>query len=76
MQKSESITLSKGERLELALKIKGIKKTELADRMGRSKQHVNNWCKYSAFSLSTLEKILEKIDMTMAAFWNIQEPKK
>lgn len=65
--------LDKGRRLELALKKKNIKKSQLADRMGKSRQHVNGWCKNGAYSLETLELILTEINMSLSAFFNISE---
>lgn len=67
------IDISKGRRLELALDVKGISKSELARMMGKKRQLVNEWCKNSNFSLTMLEKILKAIDMTMADFWNLKE---
>lgn len=74
MQKEIS-KISKGRRLELALEKKEIRKSELAERMGKKKQQVNKWCKNSEFSLATLEDILKVISMTMPAFWSIEETK-
>lgn len=68
--------MTNGERLKKALKIKGIKQAELGRLMGKSRQHVHGWCNKSDFSLNTLTDILEKINMTHAAFFSIERDEK
>ncbi|MGL4830851.1 MAG: helix-turn-helix domain-containing protein [Vibrio sp.] len=62
--------MNNGELLRAALKSKGMKQTELAKKMGITRQQVNEWCKKGNFSLVRLGEILDAIGMTHAAFFS------
>lgn len=63
--------LDRGAQLAIALKVKKVSQSELAEKMGISRQLVNKWVKTGGFSFEKLSEILSVLEMEFFEFWKL-----
>ena len=54
--------------LRLAIANKGIKKSQLAEKLGTSSQQVSNWLRTGKMKQSSLEEVSAAFDMSVSQF--------